>query len=339
MDIQTSDFDYTLPDMAIAQEAIEPRDAARLLLVDGLEDRHFAELPSILSSGDLLVVNETKVRSARLMGTRRPGGGRTEVLLTQRVDPERWRALVRPANKLGAGSIVDCGAIEIRLLTEPENGVVTVCVEAAGDVETAIEESGTLPLPPYFHGDLADSSRYQTMFATNLGSSAAPTAALHFTPALITRLRSRDITVVAVNLEVGIDTFRPMSDGYVMDHVIHTERIDVSERAVEAVAQARDRGGKVVAVGTTVVRALESTSRTDGTISAYNGPTDLFIAPGYQPGVVDAMITNFHAPRTTLLVMLAAFMGERWREAYTHALDRGYRFLSFGDAMYLEIDR
>jgi S-adenosylmethionine:tRNA ribosyltransferase-isomerase len=177
------------------------------------------------------------------------------------------------------------------------------------------------------------------MFAANLGSSAAPTAALHFTPALIAHLRSRGIAVVAVNLEVGIDTFRPMSDGYVKDHVIHTERIEVSERAVEAVAQARARGGNIVAVGTTVVRTLESAAHTGGIVSAYNGPTDLFITPGYQPRVVDAMITNFHAPRTTLLVMLAAFIGERWKEAYTHALDGGYRFLSFGDAMYFEIDR
>ncbi len=335
----TDEFHYDLPAAAIAQAAIEPRDASRLLVVDGLEDRVFTDLPNILHPGDLVVVNRTRVRSARLIGHRLPGGGKTEILLTQRVDLERWRALVRPASKLKAGSQVQCGDIFVRLLTEPDQGISTVTISARGDVESAIEEAGDIPLPPYFKGTLDDPSRYQTIFARTLGSSAAPTAGLHFTDEVVDALRERKVEMTEVELEVGLDTFRPMAEGKVMDHRIHTERIHVPPSAVEAVASARDRGGNVIAVGTTVVRSLETAAAGDGLISTFDGPTDLFIVPGYRPKVVDALITNFHAPRTTLLVLVAAFMGERWRATYTYALEHHYRFLSFGDAMYIEIAR
>lgn len=337
--MKVSDFEYHLPAEAIAQEAIEPRDSSRLLMLEGLHDRLFSDLPQILSAGDLLVVNRTRVRAARLAGTRRPGGGKTEVLLTQRGDAERWNALVRPANKIHAGTVVECGELEISVLSEPVAGMVTVAVHAPGDVEEAIANVGTVPLPPYFHGSLDDPDRYQTMFADTIGSSAAPTAALHFTPRLVSELTNLGITFAEVDLEVGIDTFRPISSDEIEDHVIHSERIAVGEDAVEAVARTRAGGGRVVGVGTTVVRTLETVANEDGTISPYNGPTDLFITPGYRPRVVDVMITNFHAPRTTLLVMLCALVGDRWKDAYTHALDGGYRFLSFGDAMYIDIDR
>ncbi|MCL1588769.1 MAG: tRNA preQ1(34) S-adenosylmethionine ribosyltransferase-isomerase QueA [Actinomycetia bacterium] len=337
--MQATDFDYDLPAGSIAQEAIEPRDGSRLLLTNPLEDRLFIDLPDILASGDLLVVNRTKVRAARLIGERLPGRGRTEVLLTQRVDPQRWRALLRPAAKLKAGSVVECGSITVTLLTDPDEGVATVSLDAKGDVEVAIATAGQVPLPPYFHGTISDPSRYQTIFATRVGSAAAPTAALHFTERVMAGLAARGVEVAEVELEVGLDTFRPMHDGNVEDHRIHTERIVVPQAAVEAVAATRDRGGRVVAVGTTVVRTLESAAGGDGRIGGFDGPTSLFIMPGYEPQVVDAMITNFHAPRTTLLVLLAALMGDTWRDAYQHALDSGYRFLSFGDAMYLEIER
>lgn len=337
--MRVSEFDYDLPAEAIAQEAIEPRDTSRLLVLDGLEDLLFSDLPQILSAGDVLVVNRTRVRAARLVGARRPGGGKTEVLLTQRGDLERWRALVRPANKVHVGTVIDCGELEVSVLSEPAAGVVTVQIHARGDVEEAIAAVGTVPLPPYFHGDLEDPERYQTMFADTIGSSAAPTAALHFTPRLVAELTELGVTFAEVDLEVGIDTFRPMSSDDIEDHDIHSERIEVGEQAVEALARTRADGGRVVGVGTTVVRTLESVANDDGTISAYRGPTDLFITPGYRTRVVDAMITNFHAPRTTLLVMLSALVGDRWKDAYTHALESGYRFLSFGDAMYLEIDR
>ncbi|GMR03006.1 MAG: tRNA preQ1(34) S-adenosylmethionine ribosyltransferase-isomerase QueA [Acidimicrobiia bacterium] len=335
----TAEFDYDLPAAAIAQSAIEPRDASRLLVVNGLEDRVFTDLPNMLQPGDLVVVNRTRVRSARLMGRRLPGGGKTEVLLTQRVDPQRWRALVRPAHRLKEGSEVECGDILVTLLTEPDQGVSTVTISAPGDVESAIEEAGDIPLPPYFKGTLGDSNRYQTIFAQTLGSSAAPTAGLHFTDEVVDALRERNVEMAEVELEVGLDTFRPMAEGKVKDHRIHTERIHVPPSAVEAVASARDRGGNVIAVGTTVVRSLETAAAGDGLISTFDGPTDLFILPGYRPRVIDGLITNFHAPRTTLLVLVAAFMGERWKAIYAYALEHDYRFLSFGDAMYIEITR
>jgi len=261
------------------------------------------------------------------------------VLLTQRAEEDRWRALVRPANRIHVGTIIDCDEIEVSVLSEPVGGMVTVSVHARGDVEDAIARSGTVPLPPYFHGVLDSPDRYQTMFADAIGSSAAPTAALHFTPRLVSELTQRGVRFAEVNLEVGIDTFRPIACDDIDDHVIHSERIEVDERAVEALAQTRSGGGRVIAVGTTVVRTLESVGNDDGTISAYTGPTDLFITPGYRPRTIDAMLTNFHAPRSTLLVMLCALIGDRWKDAYTHALDGGYRFLSFGDAMYVEISR
>jgi len=335
----TDEFDYNLPAAAIAQSAIEPRDASRLLVVNRLEDRVFTDLPNMLHPGDLVVVNRTRVRSARLMGHRLPGGGKTEILLTQRVDPERWRALVRPASKLRAGSEVACGDLSVTLITEPDQGISTVTISAPGDVESAIEEAGDIPLPPYFKGTLDDPNRYQTIFAHTLGSSAAPTAGLHFTDGVVEALRERNVEMTEVELEVGLDTFRPMTEGKVKDHRIHTERIHVPPSAVEAVASTRDRGGNVIAVGTTVVRSLETAAASDGLISTFDGPTDLFILPGYRPQVVDGLITNFHAPRTTLLVLVAAFIGERWRATYTYALEHDYRFLSFGDAMYIEITR
>jgi S-adenosylmethionine:tRNA ribosyltransferase-isomerase len=337
--MDTKDFDYELSEAVIAQEAIEPRDSSRLLVADTLEDCHFRDLPTLLKPGDLVVVNTTKVRAARLLGRRLPGMGRTEVLLTQRVDPKRWRALVRPAARLRAVSRIQCDGLDVTLLTDPAEGVATVSITTEGDVEQAIESTGEVPLPPYFRGTIDTPDRYQTVFADRLGSAAAPTAALHFTDDVLDALADRDITVAAVELEVGLDTFRPMADGKVEDHPIHTERIVVSPQTVVAVDSARERGSKVVAVGTTVVRTLESAATDNGRIAEFHGPTSLFIRPGYQPKVVDAVVTNFHAPRTTLLVLLAALMGERWRVVYRHALDGGYRFLSFGDAMYFEVER
>lgn len=294
--------------------------------------------------GDLLVVNETKVRAARLIG-RRPTGGSAEILLTRRVDAERWEALVRPARKLGAGTLVQVGAdLAVTVMSDPVDGVATVTIDTDRDVEDAIATAGHLPLPPYFHGSLASDDRYQTVFANRVGSSAAPTAALHFTDSLIRSLEVRGVEMVAVTLEVGLDTFRPMDrgsggDALVADHRIHSEHVEVPAGAVAAVQRTRQRGGKVIAVGTTVVRSLESAAKGNGLIRPFEGTTDLFITPGYRPQVIDGLITNFHAPATTLLVLIAALSGNSWRAAYDHALANGYRFLSFGDAMYLAVER
>ncbi len=335
--VDTSLFDYELPEAAIAQTPTEPRDSARLLRCDPLEDRVFSDLPAMLRAGDLLVVNRTRVRSARLRGHKTETGGAVEVLLLRRVDEERWEGLIRPARRIREGTKLDLGSIVGEVLTDPVRGEVVVALSApTADVEDAIAVAGEVPLPPYIHERLRDPERYQTVFAKTIGSAAAPTAALHFTPSLLDRIEAAGIKIAEVDLEVGLDTFRPISAKSVGDHEMHTEKWEVPDEAAAAVAGARERGGRVVAVGTTVVRTLESAAVGNGLIASGGGRTDLFISPGYTMGVVDAVVTNFHAPRTTLVVMIAALLGERWRDLYAHALAGGYRFLSFGDAMLIE---
>lgn len=332
-------FDYELPSDAIAQSAIEPRHDSRVLIAADLSEIAFHEIPSLLNEEDLLVVNSTRVRAARLIGVRTPSGGAAEILLTKRLEPLVWEALVRPARRLRAGSIVTCGEITIDVLTDPVDGVCAVTLTTQGDIEAAIQREGTIPLPPYFHGSLDSPDRYQTLFASRVASSAAPTAGLHFTEQVVDALVDKGVTICEVELEVGLDTFRPMGDGRIEDHVIHSERVIVDDQVVRAVDETRLQGGRVIAVGTTVVRSLESASTGGGRIGTYDDDTDLFISPGYAFRVVDAVITNFHAPRTTLIVMLAGLLGTTWREVYNHALSEDFRFLSFGDAMFVEVQR
>jgi S-adenosylmethionine:tRNA ribosyltransferase-isomerase len=332
--VQTSDFTYDLPEAAIAQHPVEPRDAARLLLADTLEDRVFADLPDVLDAGDLVVVNRTRVRRARILGRKAGTGGRVEVLLLAPFGDGTWEALVRPARRLRAGSVIEAGRLRIELRADPVEGVARVGLDAgAAPVEDAIHGAGTVPLPPYIHAAPPDPERYQTVYATSLGSAAAPTAGLHFTERVLGRLGERGIDVAAVDLQIGVDTFRPITSERVEDHRMHTEAFTIGEETVAAVAAARRRGGRVVAIGTTVVRSLESAATTDGLVVPRAGATDLFVTPGYRFRVVDVLVTNFHVPGSSLVVLIAAFMGDRWREAYRTALARGYRFLSFGDAM------
>jgi S-adenosylmethionine:tRNA ribosyltransferase-isomerase len=330
-----SDFDYELPDAAIAQEAIEPRDSARLLVASTLEDRSISDLPELLDRGDLIVVNETRVRPARLTAIK-PTGGAVEVLLTKRRDGMTWEALVRPARRVHTGTTMIAGPLALTVLTEPDRGVVTVTVSGDGDTDDLLPGVGQIPLPPYFHGRLDDDERYQTMFAKTVGSAAAPTAALHFTPRLAGALADRGVEITAIDLEVGLDTFRPMGEGPVDNHRIQRERYRVPESVVASIAAARARGNRIVAVGTTVVRTLETAADRDGGVRPGAGESGLFITPGHRFTVVDAVMTNFHAPRSTLLVLIAAMIGDRWRVVYAHALADGYRFLSFGDAMFIE---
>jgi S-adenosylmethionine:tRNA ribosyltransferase-isomerase len=333
--LKVEDFTYSLPESSIAQEAIEPRHAARLLDTRDMSDHRFVELPSLLRPGDLVVVNETRVRSARLTGTRRGTGGAIELLvLTGRPDG-LWEALARPSRRLRPGIVIDMEGLTATVVDGPADGMVVVDLEAP-DVEAAIAAAGDVPLPPYFKGTLEDSARYQTMFARRTGSAAAPTAGLHFTPEVVERLGERGVAIASIDLHVGIDTFRPISDPELENHVMHSEWCGVPEQAAVAIEDVRRSGGRVVAVGTTVVRALESFANDHGTVRAAQGDTDLFLKPGDRFRVVDGLVTNFHVPGSTLVVLVAAFMGERWRQAYQTALDRGYRFLSFGDAMYAE---
>lgn len=332
--MRTADFHYDLPEDAIAQEAVEPRDTARLLDTRTMTDHRFSDLPGLLRPSDLLVVNRSLVSAVRLSGHKEGTGGRVEVLLLRPAGAGAWEALVRPARRLREGTRIDLGTMVAVVAGAPADGVVTLIAESAS-FEEAIASDGEVPLPPYFRGHLADAGRYQTVYADSPGSAAAPTAGLHFTRRLLERLSGAGMDVAAVDLRVGLDTFRPIGTDTVDEHAIHSEEVEVGIDAVEAVERTRERGGRVVAVGTTVVRALEAAA-SGGVLRPMAGPTSLFIVPGHRFAVIDLLITNFHVPASTLVVLVSAFMGDEWRHAYETALDRGYRFLSFGDAMLAE---
>ena len=338
--MRTADLDYPLPEAAIAQHPIEPRDAARLLVDRGpdrpVSHRHVRDLPDLLRAGDLLVVNDTRVLPARLALVRASGGA-VEVLLLSPLDDEhrRWEALVRPSRKLKVGERVQpphdaAFLVEIgERIGDGATRAVTLLVD--GDPLAALVAHGEVPLPPYITTALADPERYQTVYAERPASAAAPTAGLHLTPEVLDRLAVGGIGMARVELVVGLDTFKPIAVDDPADHVIHTESYCVEPEVLERCRATRAAGGRVVAVGTTAVRALESAASGDP-----SGRTSLFIRRPYDWQVVDVLLTNFHLPRTTLLLLVDAFVGPRWRELYDIALADGYRFLSFGDAMLLE---
>ena len=315
-----SAYDYDLPASAIAQTPVEPRDSARLLVATDergtVDHRRVADLPDLLDEGDLLVVNETRVLPARLH-LQKPTGGAVEVLLLEEVD-EHWEALVRPGRRVPPGTVLNGGGVVVEVGEDVGDGRRRVRV--AGD----IHGHGEVPLPPYIHVPLDDAERYQTVYAARPGSVAAPTAGLHLTDAVLERCRARGIGIAKVDLAVGLDTFRPVTAERPEDHQIHSERYRVPRETLDSCGKAQ----RVVAVGTTTVRALESAAA-----GALEGRTSLFIYGDYRFRVVDVLLTNFHLPRSSLLLLLGAFAGDRWRALYSTALAEGYRFLSFGDAM------
>jgi S-adenosylmethionine:tRNA ribosyltransferase-isomerase len=332
--MQIADFDYELPEQRIAQRPIEPRDAAKLLVDRGsgaVDHRQVHDLPELLEPGDLLVLNETRVIPARLR-LRRPTGGQAEVLLLEPWDAARrtWEALVRPGGKLAIGEMLEADGVPLVRMGERTPAGDTFWVELVGDDDPVVllDRHGEMPLPPYISERLGDPERYQTVFSREPGSAAAPTAGLHFTPQLFDRLAERGVATATVELVVGLDTFQPISTENPLDHPMHTERYRVPPETADACRQAT----RVVAVGTTAVRALESAARSGES----SGRTDLFIHRGFDWQVVDMMMTNFHLPKTTLLMMIDAFIGPRWRSLYETALAGEYRFLSFGDAMILD---
>ena len=332
--MRLDEFDYELPEDRIAQVPIEPRDAARLLVDRGSEPpehRLVADLPDLLRPGDVLVVNETKVIPARLR-LHRGSGGTAEVLLLEPCDGARrtWEALVRPARRLRPGEPLfgADGATVAVVGTRTAAGDTFTVELAAGDPLDLLARHGEMPLPPYIRRRLERPERYQTVYASTPGSAAAPTAGLHLTPELLARLRAAGIGIAPVELVVGLDTFQPVSEPDPLDHRMHSERYRVPATTWAAVAAAE----RVVAVGTTTVRALESAAAT----GRLEGRTELFLHRGVELAVVDALLTNFHLPRTTLLMMIDAVVGPRWRRLYETALAEGYRFLSFGDAMLLD---
>jgi S-adenosylmethionine:tRNA ribosyltransferase-isomerase len=334
--VRLEDIDYDLPEDLIAQYPVEPRDVARLFvsLRDGIEHRRVCDLVDFLGEGDILVVNDTKVLPARVL-LERGTGGKVEVLLLESLDPgrERWEALVRPGRKVKPGEqLFDrSGRPFVEVEGRSPAGDTFHVRLLVGDTEggrlAALDAVGVMPLPPYITATLEDRNRYQTVYAREARSAAAPTAGLHFTPELIASLRARGVEFATVELVVGLDTFKPIEADNPLDHVIHTEFYNVPAETWEAVQRAR----RVVAVGTTSTRALESVA----TRGELHGRTDLFITPGYQWKVVDVMMTNFHMPRTSLLLMIQSFVGVRWRDLYAEAVSQRYRFLSFGDAMLL----
>ncbi len=331
-----SDVVYNLPDHAIAQRPVEPRDAARLLVdrgpSTGVEHRHVRDLPQLLQRGDLLVVNDTRVLPARL-GLHRSTGGQVEVLLLERRNDEatRWAALVRPSRKIAVGEVVSAGPLQVRVgekLDDTGQREVEILGE---DPLGAIQQHGQLPLPPYITERPDDPDRYQTVYSRRAASAAAPTAGLHFTDDLLDRLADAGVGLARVELVVGLDTFRPVAVEDPADHPMHTEAYRVPPETIDALANAT----RVVAIGTTSARALESYGATGEAF----GRTNLFIRRPYPWKYVDVLMTNFHLPRTTLLLMIDAFIGPRWRDLYETALANDYRFLSFGDAMLLERNR
>ncbi|MDH3307916.1 MAG: tRNA preQ1(34) S-adenosylmethionine ribosyltransferase-isomerase QueA [Acidimicrobiia bacterium] len=325
-----NELHYDLPDAAIAQEPIEPRDAARLLDTRTSTDHRFKELPDLLAPGDLVVVNTTRVRQARLLGAKAASGGEVELLLLDHRGGDRWDALVRPARRVREGLEIEVGDTTVTVISPPDEG--KVIVEIPGDAEVLMEAYGEVPLPPYIRSGIESPERYQTVYGQILGSAAAPTAGLHFTQAVLDGLAQRGVEVAHVDLHVGLDTFRPITTDRVEDHDMHSEFYEVPAATVDAVHRTWNGGGRVVAVGTTVVRSLESAAGA-GRLAPSSGYTRLFITPGFRFRVVDLLITNFHVPGSSLLAMVSAFMGPEWRDTYAQALRSGYRFLSFGDAM------
>ena len=353
--LKISDFDYDLPPALIAQTPLEPRDSSRLLVLKPatgtLEHRRFRDIGEYLRPGDLLIANQSRVIPARLLGRRAETGGAVEVLLlAERTDlgNDYWETLVRPGRRLHEGDqlvfrheglpALELKA-EIREHTEAGGRIVRFYPAPASSttVRQLIDQLGRMPLPPYIHETLADPERYQTVYARISGSAAAPTAGLHFTPGLLKQLRQQGVRIGFVTLHVGLDTFRPVECEDVREHKMHSEEIELDAPTAELIQETRKAGGRIVAVGTTSVRVLESVACFhDGRIAAYQRPTRLFITPGYRFQAVDAMITNFHLPRSTLLLLVSAFASKELIEkAYQEAIREQYRFFSFGDAMLI----
>ena len=338
--MKTSDFDYHLPPECIAQTPVEPRHASRLMVLhresEEFEDSIFEHVGQYLQPGDLLVINQTRVIPARLFA-RKPTGGKVEILLLKKLAEATWEALVG-SKGLDPGMVVTIEngpKVEIIEKMEASRRVVRF----VGGNESELYSLGEMPLPPYIHTHLENPERYQTVYSTQTGSAAAPTAGLHFTSELMERLQKQGIKFGRVTLHVGLDTFQPVKESDPREHVIHSEWCELTEETVDLINETKASGHKVIAVGTTSVRTLESAAEGEtgkGLVKAISGPTRLFILPGYQFKVVDAMITNFHLPQSSLIMLVSAFAGrEKILSAYQAAIERGYRFYSFGDAMLI----
>ena len=339
--MKTSDFFYDLPESQIAQTPVEPRDHSRLLVYNrknhSIEHKHFYDVIDYLNPGDVMVVNRTRVIPARLYGVR-SGGGACEFLLLKQLAPKKWESLVRPGAKLKVGKTVTIGdgKMTATIVGEAEGGARVVEFECEGTFEETLDALGEMPLPPYIHERLTDKNRYQTVYAKEDGSAAAPTAGLHFTNELLKKIEEKGVIIAPVLLHVGLGTFRPVKAENVEDHEMHSEYYEVSEETASIIQKAKSEGRRIIAVGTTSVRTLESSSSKTGSVEAIKDWTQIFIKPGYQFHAVDALITNFHLPGSTLLMLISALMGrEEALRTYNIAVKENYRFFSFGDAMMI----
>ena len=342
--MNTADFDFHLPEELIAQTPLEKRDSSRLLIVDRetgqFSDQHFDNIIDQLEPGDALVMNNTRVLPARLYGTKPETGGHVELLLLKNTQGDFWEVLAKPAKRLRVGTRVSFGdgRLTATVTEELEHGGRIVRFDYQGIFLEVLESLGEMPLPPYIHEKLEDRERYQTVYAKENGSAAAPTAGLHFTEELLDKIAAKGVKLVYLTLHVGLGTFRPVSVDNLEEHEMHSEFYSLSEEAAETLRQVKANGHRIIAVGTTSIRTLETIgSKFDGQIQADSGWTNIFIKPGYQWKIVDAFSTNFHLPKSTLVMLVSAFAGRQLTlQAYEHAIAERYRFFSFGDAMFIK---
>ena len=340
--MKTSDFYYDLPEELIAQTPLEQRDTSRLMTVDRktgeVGHHHFYELVDYLSPGDCLILNDSRVLPARLLGQRLPGGGACEVLLLIDRGDKTWECLVRPGRKMRTGAKLSFGdgALTAEVVGEVEGGNRLVRFEYEGIFLEVLERLGKMPLPPYIKAELQDRERYQTVYSKVVGSAAAPTAGLHFTPELLERIAAKGVGIGYVTLHVGLGTFRPVKADNLDEHEMHSEYCVVSQETADIINETKQNGGRVICVGTTSCRTIESWANEDGTMEAKAGWTNIFIYPGYRFKVLDALVTNFHLPESTLIMLVSALAGrENVLAAYEEAVRERYRFFSFGDAMFI----
>ena len=337
-----SDFDYELPEELIAQTPVEPRNASRLMVLDPMKrtiaHHHFYDLKQFLEPGDALIFNDTRVMPARLIGRKEPSGARVEVFLLRRVDDDMWETLVKPGKKARLGTIVRFGdELSCKVLENTDFGGRRVKFSYEGIFEEVLDRLGETPLPPYIHEKLADRERYQTVYSRESGSAAAPTAGLHFTEAQMDELRAAGIHLGFLTLHVGLGTFRPVKTENIEEHVMHREVYSINDETAKLIRDTKAAGKRVIAVGTTSVRTLESAAVSEGEIYGTSGETGIFIYPGYRFKIVDAVVTNFHLPKSTLIMLVSAFAGREFTlRAYREAVRERYRFFSFGDAMFIQ---
>jgi len=341
--LKTSDFYYDLPEELIAQDPLEDRSSSRLMILDketGKTEHHvFREIIDELNPGDCLVINDTKVIPARLIGAKEDTGAKIEVLLLKRGADDVWETLVKPGKKARPGARISFGdgLLVGEVMDVVEEGNRLIHFEYEGIFEEILDQLGQMPLPPYITHQLQDKDRYNTVYAVHSGSAAAPTAGLHFTPELLEEIRAKGVEIAPVTLHVGLGTFRPVKTENILEHHMHSEFYTVTQEAADKINTARKNGGKIIAVGTTSTRTLESVGTEDGTVKAGSGWTQIFIYPGYQFKVIDSLITNFHLPESTLVMLVSALAGrEHVLAAYEEAVNEKYRFFSFGDAMLIK---